>query len=70
MFASRLARASVSAGRQYTSGAAIGSFLQKNVWGKSNVAYVSYVIIGAIVCEAVYGNVTDSIWESSNQGVR
>ncbi len=51
-----------------TAGTNIASFLQKNVWGKSNVAYVAYVLVGAIVCQEIFVNVTDSVWEYSNQG--
>lgn len=37
---------------------------------RRNVTYISYIIGGAIVLEAVYGTVTDGIWNSLNAGVR
>jgi hypothetical protein len=43
---------------------------QQAVWGKSNVRYVSFVVLGAVVMESVYGTATNFIWESANQGVR
>lgn len=36
--------------------------------GASNVTYVSYIVGGVIVLEAVYGTVTDGIWSSMNKG--
>lgn len=36
----------------------------------SNVTYVSYIFVGAVVLEAVYGTVTEGIWNSINKGVR
>ena len=40
-----------------------------NAWGKSNITYITYVAIAAVGAELVYGFVTNSIWEISNQGV-
>lgn len=37
---------------------------------KTNVAYVSYIVVGAIAFEAVYGKFTDFVWENNNRGVR
>jgi len=30
--------------------------------------YITYVVVGCVVVEAVYGGITNSIWESSNRG--
>lgn len=35
---------------------------------RSNASYVTYVVVGAIAFEAVYGTVTDIIWEQANRG--
>lgn len=43
--------------------------LQTNVWKKSNIAYISYVVIAAVAIEIVYGATTNYLWESYNQGV-
>lgn len=34
----------------------------------SNASYVTYVVVGAIAFEAVYGKVTDFVWENANRG--
>lgn len=47
----------------------IGGFLQRNVWKKSGIAYATYVVVGSIICELIYGNVTQGIWDSVNKGV-
>jgi len=44
--------------------------LYNNVWGKSNIAYITYIVVGCVAIEFVYGGVTTSIWESANKGVR
>ena len=65
MFSSILARTAVkTAGRR---GMASSSW-QQSLWGKSNVRYVSFVVLGAVVFESVYGSATNFIWESANQG--
>jgi hypothetical protein len=40
-----------------------------NTFYKSNAKYVTYVVVGAVVLETVYSDLTDSIWESVNKGV-
>lgn len=72
MIASRLARhavrgINVPASRSITNG--VAKSIQKNLWGKSNIAYMTYIIVGSVVLEAVYGNLTTALWESSNEGV-
>ena len=39
-----------------------------NVFFRTNSAYVTYVVVGAIAFEVVYGKVTDFVWEQSNRG--
>jgi hypothetical protein len=39
-----------------------------SVIGASNVTYVTYIVGGVIVLEAVYGTITDGIWSSMNKG--
>jgi hypothetical protein len=35
---------------------------------KSNAAYITYIVVGCVVCDAVYGNVMDGMWDSINKG--
>lgn len=57
----------VSTPRRFSSGVA-GS-LYNNVWKKSNVFYITYVVAGCVVVEALYGAVTNFIWDAYNRGV-
>jgi len=43
--------------------------LYNNVWRKSNIMYITYIVAGCVVIEVVYGSVTTSIWETRNKGV-
>jgi hypothetical protein len=70
MFANRLLKSALPKLAVKPSGSrGIHDFLQKNVWRKSTVMYITYVVVGAIAVECVYGSVTNYIWESNNQGV-
>ena len=42
--------------------------LYNNVWKKSNVSYLTYIVVGCVVVEAVYGSVTNYIWDTYNYG--
>ena len=53
-----------------SSGANIPSSLYANVWKKSNILYITYVVVGCVILEGVYGGVTSSIWNTYNKGVR
>lgn len=44
--------------------------LYQNVWKKSNILYITYIVVGCVVLEVVYGGVTTTIWDTYNQGVR
>mmetsp|Transcript_28480 Transcript_28480/g.39222 ORF Transcript_28480/g.39222 Transcript_28480/m.39222 type:complete len:91 (-) Transcript_28480:938-1210(-) len=46
----------------------VPSQLYQNIWRKSNVFYILYVVAGCVVLEGVYGTVTSSLWESVNYG--
>ncbi|CAM9925735.1 unnamed protein product [Phaeothamnion confervicola] len=37
------------------------------VW-KSNAGYITYIVVGAIALEMVYGKATDALWDSVNKG--
>lgn len=52
-----------------SSSANIPSALYANVWKKSNILYITYVVVGCVILEGVYGGVTSSIWNSYNKGV-
>jgi hypothetical protein len=41
-----------------------------NVLFRRNVTYATYIFGGAIVLEAVYGNVLEGTWAALNKGVR
>ena len=44
--------------------------LYNNVWRKSNILYITYIVAGCVVIEVVYGSATNAIWEGRNKGVR
>ena len=48
---------------------AVPQALYQGVWRKSNIAYITYIVVGCVAIEIVYGSVTQSIWDSANQGV-
>lgn len=48
---------------------AIPEQLYKNVWRKSNIMYITYILAGCVVIEGVYGTLTNTLWESKNSGV-
>ena len=54
-------------------GGALGAkrFLSKGktFWGKSSAVYFTYIVVGAVTFEVVYGAATDSLWEYFNRGV-
>lgn len=52
------------------SAANIPKQLYEKVWQKSNIAYITYIVVGCIVLEFVYGSATGFIWDTYNQGVR
>merc|ERR1712037_303647 len=39
-----------------------------NTFGKSNVGYVSWIVIGILATEALTGYGTDALWKYSNRG--
>ena len=43
--------------------------LYQGVWRKSNILYITYVVVGCVAIEVVYGSVTTKIWENANAGV-
>ena len=47
----------------------IPKMLMKNVWRKSTGLYVTYLVAGCLVVEAVYGGITDTLWNFTNRGV-
>jgi hypothetical protein len=46
-----------------------GSALYQLVF-RRNVTYITYIVGGALVLEAVYGKATDGFWNLMNNGVR
>lgn len=51
------------------SASSMGSNFYRYV-ARSNVTYVSYIIGGAILLEAIYGKTLDGLWNGLNSGVR
>lgn len=47
----------------------IPSNLYQNVWKKSNVLYLTYIVTGCVVIEGVYGTFVNLIWDYYNAGV-
>jgi hypothetical protein len=68
MFAFRTVKLAVTKAFQSRNNS-IGAALQNNVWQKSTINYFTYIAIACIGAEAVYGYVTNSIWETVNRGV-
>ena len=42
--------------------------LYQNVWRKSNILYVTYIVAGCVVLEVFYGGITNGIWDAANKG--
>ena len=61
--------------RMFSSSSTIGNAggipqtLYKNVWRKSNILYISYIVVGCVAIEAVYGTATTALWDTYNRGV-
>ena len=70
MFRVGLNRAPRIASSIHRNQSSIPTVLYNNVWKKSNVMYITYVVVGCVVLEGIYGTVTNKIWDSCNQGVR
>jgi hypothetical protein len=49
---------------------AVPQALYKNVWRKSNIMYITYIVAGCVAIEAVYGGITNAVWDGYNRGVR
>jgi hypothetical protein len=47
----------------------IPSTLYNNVWRKSNVLYITYIVAGCVIIEGIYGSFTNMLWDSYNSGV-
>ena len=47
----------------------VPQMLYNNVWKKSTVSYITYIVVGCVAIEVVYGAATVSIWEGANKGV-
>mmetsp|Transcript_4684 Transcript_4684/g.9944 ORF Transcript_4684/g.9944 Transcript_4684/m.9944 type:complete len:124 (+) Transcript_4684:58-429(+) len=39
-----------------------------NIFGKSNVAYITWIVAGILVAEGITGGLTDILWSSANRG--
>mmetsp|Transcript_22895 Transcript_22895/g.38329 ORF Transcript_22895/g.38329 Transcript_22895/m.38329 type:complete len:96 (+) Transcript_22895:115-402(+) len=48
--------------------ASLPSALYNNVWRKSNVLYITYIVAGCVVLEGIYGSFTNMVWDSYNSG--
>mmetsp|Transcript_30578 Transcript_30578/g.33400 ORF Transcript_30578/g.33400 Transcript_30578/m.33400 type:complete len:89 (-) Transcript_30578:84-350(-) len=69
MFSSRILRATApKIAQQARPLHGIAKTLQENVWKKSTVSYITYIVAGCVVLEVVYGKVTNYVWESYNYG--
>ena len=42
--------------------------LYQNVWRKSNILYVTYIVAGCVALEILYGGITNGIWDAANKG--
>ena len=57
----------VTAMRQMSGASPVLKTAYNTIW-RRNATYMLYVIGGAVVCEMIYGKLTDSIWEAANSG--
>jgi len=39
-----------------------------NTIAKSNTTYITFIVVGLVTAEAVYGSVTDRVWAANNDG--
>ena len=58
----------VAAGSRAASNSAAGTLY--NVVFKKNVTYISYILVGAIVLDSIYGSTLDGVFNGINSGVR
>jgi hypothetical protein len=56
--------------RAMASKSSVATTLYQNVWQKSTIMYITYIVVGCVAIEVVYGGVSNKIWEMSNEGVR
>ena len=59
----------ITAGRCFSTQSRSGGILY-NTFFKTNSRYLLFVFTGAVIGEAIYGFVFDTIWELNNKGVR
>jgi hypothetical protein len=71
MLAAKLGRISlqVPGKRSVRFSSSIPSLLYSNIWRKSTVLYITYVLAGCVVLEGIYGTATGMLWDASNAGV-
>ena len=55
--------------RNLSRGSSVPTTLYNNVWRKSNTLYLTYIIVGCIALEGIYGTFTNAIWDTANSGV-
>jgi hypothetical protein len=55
--------------RNMSTGGGLPGALDKYVWRKSTISYITYIVVGCVAIEAVFGNVSQSIWDNANSGV-
>ena len=55
--------------RNMSTGGGLPGALDKYVWRKSTISYITYIVVGCVAIEAVFGNVSQSIWDNENSGV-
>ena len=68
-FGARSAHVSRPSVRSASSAAAgVPQQLYQNVWRKSNILYVTYIVAGCVAIEILYGGLTNGIWDAANKG--
>ena len=63
----RLARPVVQQ-RKMSTGGPLPQMLDKMVWKKSTISYITYIVVGCVAIEAIFGNVSQNIWDNANKG--
>merc|ERR1712150_192266 len=59
-------RHSISCARRSSSSKALRNWY--DIFGRSNVGYVSWILLGIIATESITGYGTDTLWNYSNRG--
>jgi len=64
---SKMSKVMINRGMASNPSTGLPQALYNNLWRKSNVLYLTYIVAGCVAIELVYGGVMDSIWNGYNR---